>query len=133
MASSAIKSSFYKWHRVLGLIGLVPVIGWTLSGLSHPFMSNWFRPTIAKEVFKPLPQSKMQPALSVKQVMDKNNLHELRNFNLIHFNKGHLLPGAGQRQCLSVLLGYRWYTVIMAMCSMPNTSPVFLHRTLHLP
>ncbi|MBB6109895.1 PepSY-associated TM region [Mucilaginibacter lappiensis] len=88
MASSAIKSSFYKWHRVLGLIGLVPVIFWTLSGLSHPFMSNWFRPSIAKEVFKPLSQSKMQPALSLQQVMDKNNLNELRNFNLIHFNKG---------------------------------------------
>ncbi len=88
MASSAIKSSFYKWHRVLGLIGLVPVIFWTLSGLSHPFMSNWFRPSIAKEVFKPLPQSKMQPVLSLQQVMDQNNLHELRNFNLIHFNKG---------------------------------------------
>ena len=88
MASSAIKSSFYKWHRVLGLIALVPVIFWTLSGLSHPFMSNWFRPQIAKEVFKPLLQSEIKPVLSIQQIMDKNNLSELRNFSLINFKKG---------------------------------------------
>ena len=87
MASSAVKSNFYKWHRVLGLIGLVPIIFWTLSGLSHPFMSNWFRPVIAKEVFKPLSQDKMKPTLSIQQIMDKNNLQNLRNFNLINFNK----------------------------------------------
>lgn len=72
----------------MGLIALVPVIFWTLSGLSHPFMSNWFRPQIAREVFKPLSQNQMKPALSIQQVMDKNNLQELRNFNLIHFTKG---------------------------------------------
>jgi hypothetical protein len=88
MASAAVKSKFYKWHRVLGLIGLVPVIFWTLSGLSHPFMSNWFRPFIAKEMFKPLAQSEMKPVLSVQQVMDQNHLQQLRNFNLIHFTKG---------------------------------------------
>jgi hypothetical protein len=77
------KQNFYKWHRILGLIALVPVIGWTLSGLSHPFMSNWFRPTIAQEVYKPLPQSGMKPSLSIKQVLDKNHIAQFRNFGLI--------------------------------------------------
>jgi hypothetical protein len=81
------KQNFYKWHRILGLTALVPVIFWTLSGLSHPFMSNWFRPTIALEVFKPIPQSEMNPALSIQQVLDKNNITELRNFSLVNFNK----------------------------------------------
>src|SRR5215216_3173786 len=88
MASAAVKSNFYKWHRVLGLTALVPVIFWTLSGLSHPFMSNWFRPSIAREVFKPLPQSKMKPALTIQQVMDRNHITALRNFSLINFKKG---------------------------------------------
>ena len=82
------KRNFYKWHRVLGLIALVPVIFFTMSGVSHPFMSNWFRPFIAKEVFKPLSQHEMKPVLSVQQVMDQNHLQQLRNFNLIHFSKG---------------------------------------------
>jgi hypothetical protein len=81
------KQNFYKWHRILGLIALIPVIFWTLSGLSHPFMSNWFRPTIALEVFKPMSQSEMKPALSIQQVLDKNSITELRNFNLVNFNK----------------------------------------------
>lgn len=86
MASAAIKSKFYKWHRVLGLTALIPVIFWTLSGLSHPFMSNWFRPSIAEEVFKPLPQSQMKPVLSIQQILDKNNVTVIRNFGLVNFN-----------------------------------------------
>jgi hypothetical protein len=77
------KQNFYKWHRILGLTALVPVIFWTLSGLSHPFMSNWFRPTIAQEVFKPLPQSKMKPGMPIQEVLIKNGITEFRNFGLI--------------------------------------------------
>ena len=86
MASATVKSNFYKWHRVLGLTALIPVIFWTLSGLSHPFMSNWFRPSIAEEVFKPLLQSRMKPVLSIQQVLDKNNISVIRNFGLVNFN-----------------------------------------------
>lgn len=80
------KQNFYKWHRILGLMALIPVIFWTLSGLSHPFMSNWFRPTIALEVFNPPSQSKIKPALSLQQVLDRNGITQLRNFNLVSFN-----------------------------------------------
>jgi hypothetical protein len=82
------KRSFYKWHRILGLISLVPVIFWTISGLSHPFMSNWFRPFIPQEVFKPLTQQQMAPQLTLQQVLDKNHISQLRNFGLINFDKG---------------------------------------------
>lgn len=81
-----LRKNFYQLHRIVGLIALVPVIGWTLSGLSHPFMSNWFRPFIPQEVFKPLTQDKMQPKLSVQQVMDQNHLEQIRNFSLVNFN-----------------------------------------------
>lgn len=81
------KRIFYKWHRILGLTGLVPIIFWALSGLSHPFMSNWFRPFIARETFTPPSQNKMSPALSIQQVMDKNHITELRNLGLVNFNK----------------------------------------------
>lgn len=79
---------FYKWHRILGLISLVPVIFWTISGLSHPFMSNWFRPFIPQEVFKPLTQQQMAPQLTLQQVMDNNHISKLRNFGVVNFNKG---------------------------------------------
>lgn len=78
------KQNFYKWHRILGLTALIPVMMWTLSGLSHPFMSNWFRPTIAREVYKP--ERIIKPDLSIKQVLDKHTINELVNFGLISFN-----------------------------------------------
>jgi uncharacterized iron-regulated membrane protein len=76
--NSAAKRNFYKWHRILGLTALVPVIFWTLSGLSHPFMSNWFRPYIPVEVYKQPVQSELKPALSIQQVLDQNHIARLR-------------------------------------------------------
>ncbi|PWK79747.1 PepSY-associated transmembrane protein [Mucilaginibacter oryzae] len=96
MASAAIKSKFYKWHRLLGLISLVPVIFLTLSGLSHPFMSNWFRPSIAQELFKPLAQNQMKPALSLQQVLDKNGIRAIRNFALVNFKGNTFYQVLGQ-------------------------------------
>ena len=81
------KRRFYKWHRILGLISLVPVIFWTISGLSHPFMANWFRPFIPQEVFKPLTQQQMAPQLTLQQVLDKNHISRFRNFGLVYFDK----------------------------------------------
>lgn len=78
-------SRFYKWHRRFGLIALVPVICWTISGMSHPFMSNWFRPYIPAEVYKEPTQEKLQVKLSIQQVLDTNQIAQLRNFRLVSF------------------------------------------------
>ncbi|MCC8425647.1 PepSY domain-containing protein [Mucilaginibacter sp. UR6-11] len=83
----AAKRGFYKCHRILGLTALVPVIFWTISGLSHPFMSNWFRPYIPVEVYQQPVQSELRPALSIQQVLDQNHINQLRNFGLVSFNK----------------------------------------------
>lgn len=99
----AARQNFYKWHRILGLTALVPIICWTISGLSHPFMSNWFRPFIPQETFQPLTQSQLQPKLSLPQVMDQNHIVQLRNFGLVNFN---------HRTCYQLLMAdsiYRYY------------------------
>lgn len=86
--NQAAKRRFYKWHRILGLTALIPIIGWTISGLSHPLMSNWLRPAIAKEAFVPATQDQIAPRVSLQQVMAMHNITEVRNFSLIKFNKG---------------------------------------------
>ncbi|QKJ30020.1 hypothetical protein HQ865_09705 [Mucilaginibacter mali] len=83
--NNKLQRSFYKWHRILGLIALVPIMGWTLSGLSHPFMSNWFRPFIPQESYTLPTIAEMKPALSLTQVLDQNHINELRNFGLVRF------------------------------------------------
>ena len=82
------KRLFYKWHRILGLIALIPIMGWTISGLSHPLMSNWFRPSIAKETFALATHDKIAPKISLQEVLAKNGIAEIRNFSLIKFSKG---------------------------------------------
>ncbi len=86
--NQAAKRRFYKWHRILGLTALIPIIGWTISGLSHPLMSNWLRPAIAMEVFVPVTQDKIAPRVSLQRVLEMHNITEVRNFSLIKFNKG---------------------------------------------
>lgn len=82
------RKNLYKWHRILGITALIPVICWTISGLSHPLMSNWLRPVIPQEIYKPKTPDKIKPALSIQQVMDMQYLREIRNFNIVQFDKG---------------------------------------------
>ncbi|WP_295768654.1 PepSY-associated TM helix domain-containing protein [uncultured Mucilaginibacter sp.] len=104
--SLVAKKQFYKWHRILGLISLIPVIFWSISGLSHPFMSNWFRPFIPQELFKPRTQQQMAPVLSLQQVMDQNKILTIRNFSLVNFNKQTYY------QALMPDSSYRYYSAI---------------------
>lgn len=78
-----VQRNMYRWHRIIGLITVVPVICWTLSGLSHPLMSNWLRPKIARETLPPTPVPR--PALPLTQVLAQNQLTELRNVRLINW------------------------------------------------
>lgn len=78
-----IQRNMYSWHRIFGLITVVPVIFWTLSGLSHPFMSHWFKPTIAHEFLAPTPLPKDQLALPLPQVLAQHQVEQFRNFRVI--------------------------------------------------
>ena len=78
-----VQRNMYRWHRIIGLITIIPVICWTLSGLSHPLMSNWLRPKIAREALSPTPVPR--PALSLTQVLAQNHLAALRNVRLVRW------------------------------------------------
>ncbi|MDF7815784.1 PepSY domain-containing protein [Hymenobacter sp. YC55] len=80
-----VQRNIYRWHRLVGLLTLVPVICWTLSGLLHPLMSNWLRPSIAKETLPPQPVP--HPAWSLKQVLTHNHLIALRNVRLVQWRQ----------------------------------------------
>ena len=81
--SHTLKRNVYRWHRLIGLITIIPVICWSLSGLMHPFLSHWFKPTIAHEVMpvQTLDRSKIQ--LSLQEVLVKNDIRDFRNFRLV--------------------------------------------------
>lgn len=81
-----IKQHMYKWHRVIGLITIIPVIFWTLSGLMHPFMAHFFKPEIAHDKLEPQIIDKNQLHFSIQEVLQKNNINEFKNFRIVSFN-----------------------------------------------
>lgn len=81
----AVQRHMYRWHRIIGIITVVPVIFWTLSGLTHPLMSNWFRPKIARELLAPTPAP--QPMIPLTQVLRQNHLTALRNVRLVRWQR----------------------------------------------
>lgn len=52
-----MKKQFYKWHKRLAILVGLPVLLWSLSGILHPMMSNWFKAEIAKKFLPPLTQN----------------------------------------------------------------------------
>mgnify|MGYP001943082213 CR=1 FL=1 len=107
-----MKKFFFKLHRKLSLFLALPVLLWALSGLLHPFMANWMRPTIANKFLPPTPlvaeASVLSPADALK---DSPELHQLNLIKLddklvyrsvtpdqqLHFNDaatGEILPEA---------------------------------------
>jgi hypothetical protein len=83
---NSIKKNIYKWHRALGLLTIIPVLFWCLSGLMHPFLSHWFKPQIAHEWIpaKPLKPSDFQ--YSIPQVLRKNGMEQLKKYRAVQFD-----------------------------------------------
>ena len=81
-----IKQKIYSWHRTIGIITIIPVIFWTFSGLMHPFMAHFFKPTIANERLEIKPIDKTQLKFSIQEVLQKNKISEFKNFRIVSFD-----------------------------------------------
>ncbi|MET1054233.1 MAG: hypothetical protein ABWY16_02910 [Pedobacter sp.] len=80
-----IKRNMYKWHRILGIMTVIPVIFWTCSGLSHPVIAHWFKVPLAHEYIMPEVINRAQVTLSVQQVLSKNGINLFTGFRLVQF------------------------------------------------
>ncbi|EJL65360.1 PepSY-associated TM helix domain-containing protein [Flavobacterium sp. CF136] len=81
-----IKQHMYKWHRVIGLVTIIPVIFWTLSGLMHPFMAHFFKPEIARDKLEQQTIDKKQLHFSIQEVLKKNSINDFKNFRIVQFD-----------------------------------------------
>ena len=87
----SVKRNLYKWHKIIGLIVVVPVIFWTLSGLTHPFMANFFKPEIPR-AFIGDPVGGKLPDLSLQEVSTQNSIKSLRNFRYVAMDDAYYRP-----------------------------------------
>lgn len=77
----------YRWHRILGIITVVPVVLWALSGISHPLMSNWLRPPIAHETVPAPPLLGPALAVPVAQVLADHHLPAVQNLRVVQYQR----------------------------------------------
>lgn len=80
-----IGRNMYRWHRLLGVVTVVPVLMWTLSGLSHPLMSNLLRPAIAHETIPTPPLAADALVVPVAQVLARHGLRALRTLRVVQY------------------------------------------------
>lgn len=81
-----IKSKIYVWHKWLGLLTLLPVVLWCLSGVMHPFMSHWFKPRIAKEFLQPRLIQRKHLQISLLDALKKNDIESFKHVRIVHFD-----------------------------------------------
>ncbi len=75
----------YQWHRKLAILAAIPVLLWSLSGVLHPMMAHWFKPTIAKRF---LPPTVIPNHLQILSPAEALAQHEtIHHFSLIQINK----------------------------------------------
>jgi len=78
-----MKKRFYQLHRKLSLWLALPVFLWALSGLLHPMMANWLRPTIANTFLPPKPITQTENILAPAEAFSQlKELHQLKVFTL---------------------------------------------------
>ena len=82
-----VKQKIYAWHRTIGIITIVPVIFWTLSGIMHPFMAHFFKPTIANEQIEKVTIDSSKINYSLQEVLLKNQISTFKNFRIVSFDK----------------------------------------------
>ncbi|NBU35923.1 MAG: PepSY domain-containing protein [Bacteroidetes bacterium] len=80
-----IFGKIYKWHKYIGLITVIPVIFWTLSGFMHPFLSHWFKPIIPKEFIAPVLVKKEHLQLPLHKALEANHIHAFKSVRIIQF------------------------------------------------
>lgn len=79
-----MKKFFFKLHRKLSLFLAVPVLLWSLSGLLHPIMANWMRPSIENKWLPAAPLTINSPILSPADAL--KDVPAVNQLNLVEVN-----------------------------------------------
>lgn len=80
-------NQLYKWHHRIGLILTIPILGWCISGLTHPMMAHLFKIKPAKRSLKPHRISLDSSSVSLEEALEKHAIAEFNNFRLIEYKE----------------------------------------------
>lgn len=80
-----IQKHMYKWHRIVGLIVLIPTILWTFSGMMHPFMSHWFKTEIPNDFYQEEKLEVAKNSIQLKTLLEQNKIYKFKNVRLVNY------------------------------------------------
>lgn len=80
-----LKQNVYKYHKYLAFFTVLPVIFWSLSGITHPMMSHFFKPEITKKYLENQKIDTSKINFTLKEVLTKNNVKKIKNFRIVSF------------------------------------------------
>lgn len=80
-------NKLYKWHHRIGLLITIPILGWCISGLTHPMMAHLFKIKPAKRFVMPKAFALDSTSVSLEQALAEHNIKEISNFRLVHYQE----------------------------------------------
>ena len=80
-----IQKHMYKWHRIVGLIVLIPTILWTFSGMMHPFMSHWFKTEIPNDFYQEEKLEVAKNSIQLKTLLEQNKIYKFKNVRVVNY------------------------------------------------
>ena len=77
--------SLYKWHHRLGLLVTLPILGWCISGLTHPIMANFFKIRPAHRAVTVQAPKLDSTALSLKQILEQEGIQQFKQVRWMRY------------------------------------------------
>jgi hypothetical protein len=80
-------NQLYKWHHRIGLLITIPILGWCISGLTHPMMAHLFKIKPAKRFVMPSPIRLDSTSISLEEALKTHHIEAFSNFRLIIYKE----------------------------------------------
>jgi len=80
-------TNVYKWHRKLALIACIPILGWCVSGLTHPIMARWLKIKPAHRFLKTAPIQVDSNTIALDSVLKTHQIDSFRQVRPLHFQQ----------------------------------------------
>ncbi|CAA6830066.1 MAG: PepSY-associated TM region [uncultured Aureispira sp.] len=77
----------YKWHHRIGLLITLPILGWCISGLTHPMMAHLFKIKPAKRFVMPSPVALDSNSIALEEALEKHKIEAFSNFRLVNYQE----------------------------------------------
>ncbi len=104
-----MRAQIFRSHRFLAKLLAIPVLFWALSGLMHPFIANWFKPSIANRVLPVVAVPVNQQWLDPTQLLAKLNIPVIDQIHVASINERwfyQVITLEGQHRYFDVQTGH---------------------------